>query len=251
MTGAARGIGAAIARAASAAGYRVALLDLDLDAARAVANELPGTLALRADTTDESSLEAALDALGEAPELVVANAGIVRFGPLLELDAAAWRAVVDVNLTGTFLTLRTAAKRMIAAGTRGAMVAITSINGVMPGPNAGSYGSTKAAIALLVQQSALEWAKHGIRVNAVAPGMIDGGMSAPIFADPEFRALRTSKVPLGRLGTEEDVAAAVLFLASPAAAYVTGQNLVVDGGVTTSIIANLPRPATVDAAGKV
>ncbi len=250
VTGAARGLGAAIARAASAAGHRAALLDVDLDGARAVASELDGAIALAADTTDERSLERALDALGEPPALVVANAGIVRFGPLLDLDPAAWRAVVEVNLTGTFLTLRAAARRMIAARSGGAMVAVTSINGVMPGPNAGAYGATKAAIALLVQQCALEWAAHGIRVNAVAPGMIDGGMSAPIFADPEFRALRTAKVPLGRLGTEEDVANAVLFLASPAASYVTGQNLVVDGGVTTSIIANLPRPASVDAVGK-
>lgn len=250
VTGAARGIGAAIARGARAAGYRVALLDVDIERAAALAVELEDAVALAADTRDEASLEAALDALGEAPDLLVANAGIVRFGPLLELDAAAWRAVVDVNLTGTFLSARAAARRMIAAGKRGAIVAITSMNGVLPGPNAGAYGSTKAAIALFVQQAALEWAPFGIRVNAVAPGMIDGGMSAPIFADADFRRLRTAKVPLGRLGNEDDVARAVLWLGSADASYVTGQNLVVDGGVSMSLIANLPRPAAVDSVGR-
>jgi NAD(P)-dependent dehydrogenase (short-subunit alcohol dehydrogenase family) len=117
------------------------------------------------------------------------------------------------------------------------------------GPNAGAYGASKAAVALLTSQMALEWGAHGIRVNAVAPGLVDAGMSAPIYADAATRHARESKVPLGRLGTAADIAAVVLFLASDAAAYVTGQNLVVDGGVTGSLIAHLPRPAAVDSVG--
>jgi NAD(P)-dependent dehydrogenase (short-subunit alcohol dehydrogenase family) len=96
---------------------------------------------------------------------------------------------------------------------------------------------------------ALEWGRHGIRVNAVAPGLIDAGMSEPIYADPATRAVRSSKVPLGRLGTAADVVDVVLFLASDAARYVHGQNIVVDGGVTGSVIAHLPRPAVVDSVG--
>ncbi|HET7718820.1 MAG TPA: SDR family oxidoreductase, partial [Acidimicrobiales bacterium] len=121
--------------------------------------------------------------------------------------------------------------------------------GVAPGPNAGAYGPTKAAVALLTQQMALEWGAAGIRVNAVAPGLIDGGMSEAIYADQPTRRAREAKVPLRRLGTAADVADAVWWLASPAAAYVTGQQLLIDGGVTMAMIANLPRPASVDGVG--
>jgi NAD(P)-dependent dehydrogenase (short-subunit alcohol dehydrogenase family) len=259
VTGAGRGIGRAIAQAAAAAGYRVGVLDRDAAAAVAVAKEIndrhngtrPETDAvpLVVDVADEAGVEVALDAFGAVPDLLVNNAGIVRFGPLLDLGLADWQGVLDVNLTGTFVCARAAARRMVDGGRGGVIVNITSMNGVAPGPNAGAYGATKAAVALLTQQMALEWAAHGIRVNAVAPGLIDAGMSEPIYADPDFRERRGSKVPLGRLGTPEDVARVVLFLASPEAAYVTAQNVVVDGGVTCNIIGCLPRPEAVDRVG--
>jgi NAD(P)-dependent dehydrogenase (short-subunit alcohol dehydrogenase family) len=263
VTGAGSGIGRAIALAAASAGYRVGVLDHDPASAVAVAAAINGrangndaspgpdrqAVPLVADVADEAAVDIALDAFGAVPDLWVNNAGIVRFGPLLDQDLTDWRAVVDINLTGTFVCARAAARRMLAAGVAGSIVNITSMNGVAPGPNAGAYGATKAAIALLTQQMALEWGPEGIRVNAVAPGLIDAGMSEPIYADPEFRERRGSKVPLGRLGTAEDVAAVVLFLASPGAAYVTGQNLLVDGGVTSNIIGQLPRPEAVDRVG--
>ena len=271
VTGAGRGIGRAIALAAASAGYRVGVLDHDPASAVAVAAAINGranghangtpngngetagpereAVPLVADVADEAAVEVALDAFGAVPDLWVNNAGIVRFGPLVDQSLTDWRAVVDVNLTGTFVGARAAARRMMAAGVSGSIVNITSMNGVAPGPNAGAYGATNAAIALLTQQMALEWGAQGIRVNAVAPGLIDAGMSEPIYADPEFRERRGSKVPLGRLGTAEDVAAVVLFLASPGAAYVTGQNLLVDGGVTSNIIGQLPRPEAVDRVG--
>ena len=268
VTGAGSGIGRAIALAAASAGYRVGVLDQDAASAVAVAAAINGrsnghadgrngasagpereAVPLVADIADEAAVEIALDAFGAVPDLWVNNAGIVRFGPLLDQALTDWRAVVDVNLTGSFVGARAAARRMIAAGVSGSIVNITSMNGVAPGPNAGAYGATKAAVALLTQQMALEWGPDGIRVNAVAPGLIDAGMSEPIYADPEFRERRGSKVPLGRLGTADDVAAVVLFLASPAAAYVTGQNLLVDGGVTSNIIGQLPRPEAVDHVG--
>lgn len=166
----------------------------------------------------------------------------------MDLDVDDWRAVIDVNLSGVFISSRAVARRMATRGS-GAIVNITSINGIVPGPNAGAYGSSKAAIALLTQQMSIEWGGLGIRVNSVAPGLIDGGMSAPIFADPEFRRRRTEKVPMARLGVVDDIARAVLYLCSDEADYVTGHQLVVDGGVVNSIIANLPRPEAVDGVG--
>lgn len=255
VTGAGHGLGTAIARAAAADGWTVGALDLDGDAAARTADGLGGRgVALTADTTDEHAVEAALDRLAEAtgraaPDAVVCNAGIVRFGPLLDASLDDWRAVVDVNVTGTFVTARAVARRLVAAGTPGSIVTVTSMNGVAPGPNAGAYGATKAGVARLTQQMALEWGAHGIRANAVAPGLIDAGMSEPIYADPDIRRRRSGRVPLGRLGTGPDVAAVVLFLLSDAAAYVTGTELLVDGGVTMSVIGTLPRPQSVDSVG--
>lgn len=249
VTGGGNGLGAAIARELARQPAHVSVLDTDVTAAEAVASDLPSGQAIAADVADEGAVEQALDALPSAPDVVVCNAGIVRFGPLLDLAVDDWSSVVETNLTGTFVVARAVARRMVQARRRGAIVNIGSMNGVAPGPNAGAYGATKAAITLLTQQMALEWGEHGIRVNAVAPGMIDAGMSSPIFADPEFRRLRESRVPLGRLGTADDIARAVVWLASSSAEYVTGQTLLVDGGVTMSAIAHLPRPAVVDQVG--
>ncbi len=251
VTGGARGIGEAICRLAAERGFVVGVLDIDGDAARAMADSLPRAMALEAAVTDEPAVLAALDrfaAHSGGLDVVVNNAGIVRFGRLAELSLDDWRATVEVNLTGTFVVARAAAARMANEG-GGAIVNITSINGISPGPYAGAYGSTKAAIALLTQQLAIEFGPAGVRVNAVAPGLIDGGMSETIYADPDVRRARESKVPLGRLGTCDDIARVVLWLASDDAAYVTGQNLVADGGVVMSIIANLPRPVGVDTVG--
>lgn len=251
VTGAGRGIGEEICRAAAAAGHRVGVLDIDGEAAARVAGDLDGAVALEAAVNDEDAVLAAFDRfeaeVGVA-DLVVNNAGIVRFGSLAELSAQDWRDTLDVNLTGTFLVARTAANRMLAAG-RGAIVNITSINGVTPGPYAGAYGSSKAAIAILTAQMALEFGPAGVRVNSVAPGFIDGGMSEPLYEDPATREVRTGAVPLRRLGTPADIASVVLWLGSEEAGYIAGQNLVVDGGVAKSVLANLPRPANVDGVG--
>jgi NAD(P)-dependent dehydrogenase (short-subunit alcohol dehydrogenase family) len=238
VTGAAGGLGSAIIAAAVADGYRVGAFDLH-------AAERVGVQSFLGSVTDPVAVAAAIDQFG-LPDVVVNNAGIVRFGALDELTLADWQAVVDVNLTGTFVVAQTIAQRWIAAGCGGSIVNLTSINGVAAGPRSGAYGTTKAAVALLTSQMALEWGPHGIRVNAVAPGLIDAGMSAPIYADAATRQARESKVPLGRLGTGADIASAVLFLASEAAGYITGQNLIVDGGVVGSVIGQLPRPASVD-----
>ncbi len=249
VTGAARGIGKAIAARLGADGWTVGMLDVSQSDVDAAASDIEGAMGLVADISDEGSVEAALDMFGGAPNLVVNNAGIVRFGPLIDLAFEDFAIVAMVNLVGTFTVARAAARRMVDAAVRGSIINITSMNGVAPGPNGGAYGATKAGIALLTQQMAIEWGSYGIRVNAIAPGLILAGMSDAIYSDPQIREARESKVPLGRLGTPEDVASLVTFLASSESSYITGQNILVDGGVTMSMIANLPRPKSVDKVG--
>lgn len=245
VTGAARGLGASIVSHAAERGYRVAAVDLELPSGD---HNRPGVTAYKASVNDEFAVADVLDDFG-TPDVTVNNAGIVRFGRLVDQSVDEFRDVVDVNLVGCFVVATAVARRLIEETQPGSIINITSMNGVAAGPNAGAYGASKAGIAMLTAQMALEWGGYGIRVNAVAPGLIDAGMSEPIYADPATRSARESKVPLGRLGTATDVAEVVLFLASDAAAYVHGQNIVVDGGVTGSVIAHLPRPSSVDSVG--
>jgi NAD(P)-dependent dehydrogenase (short-subunit alcohol dehydrogenase family) len=246
VTGAGSGIGAVIAEHAAKAGFSVSAWDIDGGKVDDVAGRLGGAVRAQAvDVTDEAAVEAAMAALPEPPGLVVSSAGLVRFGPLLDLTVADWEAVLRVNLTGTFVVARAAARRMRAARS-GCIVNLASINGVAVAPRAGAYTASKAAIIRLGEQMALEWAEYGIRVNTVTPGLIDAGMSEAIYADPEVRRQRTSHVPIGRLGSAEDVADAVMFLASARASYITGQNIVVDGGITKATLAGLSRPAAVE-----
>lgn len=245
VTGGASGIGAAIAAAGSDAGFRVGVLDI---ATPGNVDHIAGVEYHSLSVTDGRAVERAIGLFG-VPDIVVNNAGIVRFGPLQDLALEDFRTVLDVNVVGTFIVARSVARRWIDAGTGGVIVNLTSINGLAAGPNAGAYGTSKAAIALLTSQMALEWGPLGIRVNSVAPGLIDAGMSTPIYADPSTREARSSRVPLGRLGTAGDIAAAVMFLVSDDASYIHGQNIVVDGGVSGSVISSLPRPTSVDSVG--
>lgn len=246
VTGAAGGLGLAIAARFHAHGDQVALLDLDAKTLDAAAATLPGSLAVAGDVTDEASIEAALDKIaanfGHSPDVLVNNAGIVRFGDLLEHSVADFRRVIDVNLVGAFVVAKSAAKRMVARKD-GAIVNITSLNAVAPSPDAGAYPAAKAGLASLTQHLALSLGPRGVRVNAVGPGFIDAGMSEQIYRDDAVRDLRSRTVPARSLGKAEDVANAVFFLASPEARYVHGQHLMVDGGVSFSLKLQMPRPA--------
>lgn len=244
VTGAGAGLGAAIAAFLAREGYRLALVDRDRDGIESVARDLPGSLCFTADVCDEAAIERVLDQIGETPEGLVNNAGIVRFGPLLEHAVSDFRKVLDVNLVGTFIVARAVGRRMAARGS-GAIVNITSLNAVAPSLDAGAYPASKAAVALLTQHLALVLGPQGVRVNAVAPGFIDAGMSAPIYADPVARDTRAASVPLRSLGTAEDVAEAVAFFLSDRSRYTTGQHLLVDGGVSFSLKNHLPRKAPI------
>lgn len=242
VTGGSGDIGRAIAKTLIEDGYRVGLLDLDEASVMAAAEAL-GAQGLVADVTDEPAVERALEAFGAVPDVVVNNAGIGRFASLLEMPIATFRHQLDVNLTGSFIAARAAAKGMIERGS-GVILNITSINAITTGPGTGSYPAAKAGLAKLTEMMALEWGPSGIRVNAIAPGFIDAGISTPFYADPTVRASRGGAVPSRRLGQSEDIANAVSYLASEKASYVNGHHLVVDGGVSVSLLTQLPRAAT-------
>jgi NAD(P)-dependent dehydrogenase (short-subunit alcohol dehydrogenase family) len=240
ITGGGGGIGEAICERAAQRGYRLVVVDQNLEAAQRVAARWPGSRAEQLDVTQEAEVEALLGRLDEAPGLVVNNAGIGRFGPLMDMPLDQFQLVMQVNLVSCFIVARACARRMAARG-RGSIVNITSINSINPGPNAGAYPAAKAGLARLTEQMALEWGPLGLRINAVAPGFIDAGISSPFFANPVVRELRSRAVPSKRLGRADDVAQAVMFLASEEASYINGHELVVDGGVVSSLLLQLPR----------
>ena len=240
ITGGAAGLGADVARTLSKAGYRIGIFDLGAERVAEAASQLENAVGIEADVTSPDQVAAAFDAFGDVPDLLVNNAGIVRFGAMEEQSVQDYIDVVNVNLLGSCFCARAIAPAMMDRGS-GHIINFTSINGVHPAPGVGLYGPTKAAMANMTQAMAIEWGPRGIRVNAIAPGMIDAGMSKPIFENPKVRATRGGGVPLRCLGEAADIAEAVLFLDSDGAKYISGHELVVDGGVSISVMAHLPR----------
>ena len=235
ITGGARGIGYETARLFVAAGARVVLLDLDEMAAREAAARLgPAASALRLDVSAEAEVTRAFDAIVHSHgriDVLVNNAGMALRRPTIELSLADWQRVVDVNMTGVFLCARAAAAHMLRAGA-GVVVNTASIMGLSGGglyPNI-SYQATKGAVVNMTRALAVEWAAGGVRVNAVAPTWVDTEFIGPLKADAALMERIRQMTPLGRLAQPVEVANAILFLASPASAMVTGHVLAVDGG---------------------
>ncbi|MED5812624.1 SDR family oxidoreductase [Mycolicibacterium sp. 050232] len=228
VTGAGKGIGRAISERLAADGMDVVVVDVDGVAADEVATAIGGR-AVRCDVTDEGSVTTLADALADigAIDVLVNNAGIWRSHTLAESTVDEVDAVLRVNVLGSWLVTRALLDRF---GDNGAIVNLTSVLAELGGAGRGIYPASKAALVALTKQMATEYAPRGIRVNAVGPGLVLTDGTAGEFADPGLRDAIGDAMPLGRIGEPADVAAAVAFLASAQAGYITGQVLYVDGG---------------------
>lgn len=245
VTGAGSGIGRSIAAAFAEAGASAALLDINAEAADAAASEIGrGAIAVACDVTDDDAVASAcksvLSAFGRC-DVLVNNAAFLSAGGLAELDLAEWQRMLDVNLTGYLRCAQVFGAGMLTRG-RGALVHIGSIAGTQTQGFSGAYSPCKAAVSMLSRQLALEWGARGVRSNVVSPGLVRTPLSERFYADPATRARREAMVPLRRIGDTREIAEAVLFLASPRAAYVTGQDLTVYGGLSHTLMSTVPRP---------
>lgn len=248
VTGGSGGIGRACLAAFHAEGARVVALDHAADSAQAVAAALDPSghtaRGIGCDIGDPEAVAAAArivqDQFGGA-DVVVNNAGILRPAPLENVGPDDWTRMLQINLTGSLWVAQAFGRQMMAKGA-GAIVQIASISANQPQPMSGAYSASKAAVSMMVRQLAYEWGPKGIRANTVSPGLVLTPMSDAFYADPAILQARQKMVPAGRIGTPQDMADATLFLASDRAQYITGQDIVVDGGLSQSLMGLVPRP---------
>jgi NAD(P)-dependent dehydrogenase (short-subunit alcohol dehydrogenase family) len=246
VTGAARGIGLAVARACVEEGASVALIDVVTEqleeAARSIDPSGASAVALVADVTDPEAMNAAASAtvarLGRV-DCAVANAGVLLLRHVVDMDVAQWRRVIDINLTGAFVTCQVFARQLVRQQEGGRLILTSSLFGLRGGVENSAYSASKFGMIGLMECLAAELAPHGVMVNAVCPGQIDTDMMSQLAKeradltgrspDDVIDALR-SRIPIGRLGELRELANAYVYLASDLSAYVTGQSIVVDGG---------------------
>lgn len=241
VTGAGSGLGSIFAEALAEAGAAVVCVGRRLERVQATADRLRErgfqSLALPADVTDEAAIASMVNETVEhfgRLDILVNNAGTAAAGPPETISLADWQRVVDVNLTGVFLCAQAAARVMIAAGSGGRIINVASILGAgasEPFPTA-PYAATKGAVVNLTRDLAIHWAPHGILVNALGPAYFPSEMTGDLLALPETRQAIERRTPLGRVGKPEELKGPLVFLASQAASYITGQTLYVDGGWT-------------------
>jgi 3-oxoacyl-[acyl-carrier protein] reductase len=236
VTGAARGLGRLIAETLSAAGANVACVDVNADLLAETVNSINAAggeaAAYTCDVTDSQRVNDVVDevvARWGGLQILVNNAGITRDGLIMRMKDDQWDSVLAINLRGTFLFTRAAAKPLMK-GRAGRIINIASISGLMGNPGQANYSASKAGVIGLTRTVAMELAGRNITVNAIAPGFIQTEMTAAL--DEAVKKTIVERVPLGRLGQPRDVADAVLFLASEAASYITGHVLTIDGGLT-------------------
>jgi len=238
VTGGASGIGLAITRALVREGAAVLIGDINpesLDAVRAeLAKEVTTVeLDVRRESDVERLVESAVERFGKI-DLGFNAAGLAAFGAIVDLTEEQWDLSVDVCLKGVFFSVKHQARQMVAQGHGGAIINIASLNCRVPLYGGGSYASAKAGVEMLSRNAALELGEHGIRVNTVSPGLTDTPLTKPISEIPGAYDAYFERIPLGRAGTPENIAAAALFLASDEAAYISGSNLIVDGAWQTT-----------------
>ena len=241
VTGASYGIGAAIADVLARDGYDVAVTELKIDALAETLGTIKahGTrgLAVALDTRSQDNIEACMHEVVQAfgqVDLLVNNAGVLSRKAVVDITRSEWQAVMDVNLTGTFFMSQQMGRHLIGAKCKGGIISIASTHGVLGIANTSAYGISKAGISHMTRMLAIEWAEHGIRVNAIAPGTTETPTrKQSLGADPVRRQMMIDRIPFKRFCTEADVAGLASYLASPAADYVTGQTLLVDGGLTS------------------
>ena len=242
LTGGARGIGLAIARSLAANGANIALFDL-LETASETADGLAAefgvsAVGLRVDVTDRDAVFDAVRSVSkeiDVPQILLTAAGIEINGDSVDVTATEWRKVIDVNLTGTFFAAQAFAAELLSAGRPGSAVFVASMSGsIVNVPQwAASYNASKAAVMHLAKSLAVEWAGRGIRVNSISPGYVLTDLTqALIDKDPTLLDDWVARIPLGRMATPEDLTGLVAFLASDASGYLTGRDLVIDGGYT-------------------
>jgi NAD(P)-dependent dehydrogenase (short-subunit alcohol dehydrogenase family) len=242
VTGAAQGMGRAIATRFLEEGASVTVFDLDASLLDETAGELAalgpvvaraGDVARRADV--RRAVETCVERFG-AIDVLAAQAGIGDLCPLLEIDDERWQRMIDVNLTGVFLSVQESARAMAAAGTGGAIVVTSSTNAFYVEQHTSHYSATKGGVLTFVRNAAQDLAEHGIRVNTVCPGIIRTRLGLPLIDDPIAGPEYLKRVPLRRFGEPVEIANAILFLASDEASYITGEDLVVDGGTTLGVV---------------